>query len=114
MVNPKYRAGSLILLFSVSAQLNAAGLINDATDHFIADCPSDAAVIHTPLDTVRCMHSTTVQIRWRERISDTDRLVNCNYTTRARSPVEITLADGMPQPVACWAHRWNSGLQTNY
>ena len=104
----------LALLFAMQAHLNAASLADDANGTALAGYSGNASVQHTTPQSNPYMPSRTLRIPRRDGGLSMDRADSCNYTTRVRNPGVSTSTDGLPRPVACWAHRWNSGLQTNY
>ncbi len=94
MANGTVSAGILVLLVSTQALSNAAWRAAPRYAEFIP--------------------SGTTQVQ-RPGADFTDELRgSCNYTARARKPVATISTDGVPQPVACWAHPRNSGLRTKY
>ena len=104
---------SLAVLFAMQAQSNAASLADDANGLALAAYSGDAEVPHAS-QSFQYMRSRTLWIQPHDGALSTDRVDSCNYTTRVKIPGESSSADGLPKPIACWAHRWNSGLQTNY
>ena len=107
-------AVSLALLFAMQAHSSAAGQADDANGLESAAYSGDAAVLHTSPQSSQYVPTRTLWIQRHDGALSMDRVDSCNYTTRVKKRNEPGSPDDFPGPVACWAHRWNSGLQTSY